>query len=104
MGYRSCGTIWLPKETREKFKRYEFDFQKDLDQNWTKHEEYEDMWYFEDWKWYDYYAYVRAWNEFHSDMLNEDGLIDFIVIGEDNAIIVEPELQKLGYSISIDIF
>ena len=76
MGYRSNGAIWLPEKTKAKLPKI---LVKDLE-DWS--EEGDDVYSFSDWKWYESYEAVGAWNQFMST-LEETGDYDFIIIGEE---------------------
>lgn len=101
MGYRSDGVIWLPEET---YKQLPDTLKQDLKDNWEQDENDKEIYRFYDWKWYSGYDDVDAWNQFHSMCLAEDMDIDFIIIGEDNAILIEPSGHKLGYSFNIEVY
>lgn len=99
MGYRSIGKIYI---SEEKQKELPDNLKKDLYENWDKDEEHNNVWSFSDWKWYDGYDDVDAWNQFYYD--NENDGVELIVIGEDNAVVIEPQHDKLSYSFEIQIY
>lgn len=105
MGYRSSGSIWLPKETQELLPD---ELKQSLEEDWDKHPDHEDVWTFDSWKWYGEYSDVDMWNRFYNNSSpwnDEEGYpMDMIVIGEDSAIVVEPKWEKFGYSMNIEIY
>lgn len=100
MGYRSCGKMFIPKELEQELTEA---MVADLE-NWEIEEESEEgtVYAFWDWKWYEGYDDVDMWNTFYYD--NYERGVDLIVCGEDSAIIVEPQFEKFGYSMDIQVY
>ena len=90
MGYRSNGKLYV---TQKVFDLIPEELKLDLAENWDKEstdDEYM-IFSFEYWKWYDSYEDVKSWNNFLNSLAWAPGIEeddwDFIVVGEDNAII-----------------
>ena len=97
MGYRSSGKIYIPNDV---YDNMDNKFKISLQENWYSEED--NFWCFDGWKWYDGYEEVDMWNKFYYDNI-ENG-VDFIVIGEDGTIVIEPQFIKLGYSMIIETY
>lgn len=110
MGYRSCGKLYL---TPKVYDILPDNLKEDLTDEWeTETTSFDNdnymIWSFEDWKWYPDYEDVKKWNSFF-DSLEENEDIDemdwdFIVIGEDNAIIDHRTQNHLAISSNIEVF
>ena len=92
MGYRSQGKIYLSDKAQELLPE---ELQKDLNINWDKAEEYENIWEFDYWKWYSSFDDVKKWETFINKLSNlsenEEEDIDeydwdITIVGEDGAI------------------
>ena len=92
MGYRSQGKIYLSDKAQKLLPE---ELQKDLNTNWDKNEEYENVWGFNEWKWYSAFDDVVEWETFisllsnlseddDSDITNKDW--DITIVGEDGEI------------------
>jgi len=91
MEYRSDGMIWLPQET---FDKLPDNLKEDLHNEWKPHQDEEDVYEFSYWKWYTEYEDVASWEDFYYECQENNLKIDLIVIGEDNAIVFEPNYSK----------
>ena len=110
MGYRSNGKLYLTEKVHALLSD---ELKNELNEEWecetTSFENDGYMLYsFEDWKWYESYEDIRKWNYFF-DMLKEHENIededwDFIVIGEDNAVIDHRTQEHLSVSSNIEVF
>lgn len=108
MGYRSDGKLYMKKnvynlltdELKEELKNW--DEEVNLEEN-----EYA-VYAFSDWKWYENYKDVKIWINFfdqlqeNEDISKEDW--DFIVVGEDNAIIDSRTQTHLYITSEIGVF
>jgi len=90
MGYRSNGKLYV---TQKVFDLIPEELKLDLAENWDKESTNNEfmIFSFEYWKWYASYEDVKSWNSFFNSLelkpeIEEDDW-DFIVVGEDSAII-----------------
>ena len=77
MGYRSDGMIYLSEEAQELLT----DELKFALTDWKQ--ESDNIWSFEDWKWYYSYPDVKIWEEFMNMLEEKDIEYDFARIGEE---------------------
>lgn len=77
MGYRSIGKLWLPDKTLKELPK---ELEEDL-KEWEQ--ELDNVWSFEDWKWYEGYESVAKWEEFFSHCRENKLQFDWMRIGED---------------------
>lgn len=102
MGYRSEGKLYLsnkivvPDNVKQNLSEWENIIQTD---DGTIYE-------FFDWKWYDSFEDVKLINDFVYTLSQEydDEDYDFIVVGEDNAIIHQATYTKFGVSMIIETY
>lgn len=108
MGYRSCGKLFMAENVYDMVPK---NLKEELADIWTKEtQSFENDGYvvysFYDWKWYSGYEEVEAWNRFFN-MLEEtvsEVDWDFIVVGEDNAVIDHRTQEHLAVSRNIEVF
>ncbi len=102
MGYRSNGKLWLSLKAQEKVTD---ELKKDLEINWKK--ESDNIWSFEEWKWYPTYQDIKNWENFMKLCDKEELDYEFVRIGEDlddNEIRGTDPYSIFGISRNIDIY
>lgn len=93
MGYRSHGHVWIdpivliPAEVQETLDMMEYDSE-------TK------IYSFEEWKWYSSYPEIKRLEEFLYEL--DEELWDIVVIGEDEAIVHQPNSIKFNAYTTIE--
>jgi hypothetical protein len=109
MGYRSNGKLYMKGNA---YNLLPTALLAELAEDWEKDDtSFEKEGYviysFYDWKWYESYDEVKEWNAFFSDLEDNESIQDsdwdFIVIGEDNAIVDHRTNEHLYVSSSIEI-
>jgi hypothetical protein len=109
MGYRSNGKLYMKENV---YKLVPTALLIELAEDWEKDDlTFEEDGYiiysFYDWKWYAEYEDVIAWNDFFSDLRNNETIReedwDFIVVGEDGAVIEHRTQEHFYISSSIKL-
>ena len=80
MGYRSDGAVYLPDKA---YFLLPDELKQDLKDNWEQNEDNKNIWNFYDFKWYDSYDDIKAWENFMSKLDEAEEDYDFIRLGED---------------------
>ena len=93
MGYRSHGHVWIdpivliPTEVQETLNMMEYDPETNI-------------YSFEEWKWYSSYPEIKTLEEFLYEL--DEELWDIVVIGEDEAIVHQPNSIKFNAYTTIE--
>jgi hypothetical protein len=110
MGYRSVGKLYLTPKVYDMLTE---EMKNLLDVEWEKETtSFEndgcEIYGFEGWKWYTTYPEVSIWTNFFNELEDDEDVSeddwDFIVIGEDNAIIEHRTQTHFAVSSNIEVF